>query len=112
MTIQPTKSGSTSTAGARRLDRNAPLSPARPADPSTVEVSGATSDKVQISDAARGLQEQLLNRIEIVAQLPPGRLREVLERLNSGFYDRPEVRRAVVASIAEELGPPRAPGRP
>jgi hypothetical protein len=35
----------------------------------------------------------------------------VLQRLNNGFYDRPEVRRAVVESIAEELNPPQAPGR-
>jgi hypothetical protein len=111
MTIQPTKPGSTSAQGTGRLDRNAALSPARPADPSTSDVASAKSDKVQISDAARGLQEQLQNRIELVAQLPPGRLREVLERLNSGFYDRPEVRRAVVESIADELSPPKAPSK-
>jgi hypothetical protein len=111
MTIQPTKPESTPTAGTGRLDRKAPLSPARPADISTPEVISATPDKVQISDAARGLQEQLQNRLQLVSQLPPGRLREVLERLNNGFYDRPEVRRAVVASIAEELNPPRAPGK-
>jgi hypothetical protein len=108
MTIQPTKPGSTPAKGATRLDRNAALSPARPADPSTSEAAKATSDKVVISNTARGLQDQLQNRIELVAQLPPGRLREVLERLNSGFYDRPEVRRAVVESIAEELNPPKA----
>ncbi len=112
MTIQPTKPGSTPPQGTSRLDRNAALSPARPADTSTSEATGATPDKVQISDAARGLQEQLQNRLELVAQLPPGRLREVLERLNNGFYDRPEVRRAVVESIAEELNPPKAPIRP
>jgi hypothetical protein len=111
MNIQPTKPGSTPTAGTGRLDRNAPLSPARPADTPTSEVTGATPDKVQISDAARGLQEQLQNRLELVAQLPPGRLREVLERLNNGFYDRPEVRRAVVKSIAEELNPQKATGK-
>jgi len=111
MTIQPTKPGSTPAAGTNRLDRNAPLSPARPADTSNSEAASATPDKVQISEAARGLQEQLQSRLEIVAQLPPGRLREVLERLNSGFYDRPEVRRAVVESIAVELNPPTAPGR-
>jgi hypothetical protein len=111
MTIQPTKPGSTPIAGTGRLDRNAPLSPTRPADTPTSEVTSATPDKVQISDAARGLQEQLQSRLELVAQLPPGRLREVLERLNSGFYDRPEIRRAVVKSIAEELNPPKAPSR-
>ena len=111
MTIEPTKPGSTPPAGAGRLDRNAPLSPARPADSSTSEAASAAPDKIQISHAARDLQEQLQNRRELVAQLPPGRLREVLERLNNGFYDRPEVRRAVVESIAEELNPPKAPGR-
>jgi hypothetical protein len=108
MTIQPTTPGSTPTTGTDRLDRKAPLSPARPSDTSTSEVTSATPDKVQISDAARGL---LQNRLELVSQLPPGRLREVLERLNNGFYDRPEVRRAVVESIAEELNPPKVPSK-
>jgi hypothetical protein len=109
MTIQPTKPDSTRNPGTGRLDRNAALSPTRPADTSASEVPRATPDKVQISDAARGLQEQLQNRLELVAQLPPGRLREVLERLNSGFYDRPEIRRAVVESIAGELDTPTSP---
>ena len=108
MTIQPMKPGSTPTAGLGRLDRNAALSPARPADASTSEVTSPTPDKIQIPDAARGLQEESQNRLELVAQLPPGRLREVLERLNNGFYDRPTVRRAVVESIAEEFDPPKA----
>jgi hypothetical protein len=112
MTIQPTKPGSTPTSGTGRLDRNAALSPARPADTSTSEAASVTPDQVHISDAARGLHEQLQNRIELVAQLPPGRLREVLERLNNGFYDRPEVRRAVVESIAEEMNAPTSPSEP
>jgi hypothetical protein len=40
-------------------------------------------------------------RLELVTPLPPERLRELLERLRSGFYDRPEVRRAVVESLSE-----------
>ena len=103
MTIHPTKAGSTSNTGTSRIDRKATPSPARPAQPSPTEVPGVTPDQVQISDAARGLQEELQNRQDLVAQLPPGRLREVLERLNNGFYDRPEVRRAVVECIAVEL---------
>jgi hypothetical protein len=71
MTIQPTKPGSTPTAGTNRLDRNAALSPARPVDTSNSEVTSPAPDKVQISDAARGLQEQLQNRLELVSQLPP-----------------------------------------
>jgi hypothetical protein len=111
MTIEPTKPGSTPTSGTGRLDRNPALSHARPAESSTSEAASAKPDKLQIPDAARGLQEQLQNRLELVAQIPPGRLRAVLERLNNGFYDRPEVRRAVVQSIADELSPPKAPGK-
>jgi hypothetical protein len=109
MSIQPTKPGSTPATGAGRLDRNPALSPTRPADTSTSEAASAAPDKIQISDAARGLQEQLENRRELVAQLPPGRLREVLERFTSGFYDRPEIRKAVVESIAQELSGPESP---
>ena len=112
MTIQPTKPGSTPSPGLGRLDRNPSLAPARPADSSTSEAASAAPDKIQISDAARGLQDQLQNRRELIDQLPPGRLREVLERFASGFYDRPEVRRAVVEGIARELNTPTSPSRP
>ncbi len=112
MTIHPTKAGSTANTGTSRLDRNAAPSPVRPATTSTPEVSKAPPDRIQISDEARGLQEELQSRLDLVAQLPPGRLREVLERLNSGFYDRPEIRRAVVECIAVELNQPEGPTRP
>jgi hypothetical protein len=104
MTIQPTKPNSTPSPGLGRLDRTPLLGPARPEDGSTSEATSTSHDKAQISDAARGLQDQLQNRRELITQLPPGRLREVLERFTSGFYDRPEVRSTVVDRIAEELG--------
>ena len=112
MNIQPTKPGSTPSTGLGRLDRNPSLVPARPAEGSTSEAASAAPDKIQISDAARDLQDQLQSRRELVAQLPPGRLREVLERFTSGFYDRPEVRRAVVEGIAEEFNKPTFPSEP
>jgi hypothetical protein len=45
------------------------------------------------------------------ATLSPARLRKLLERLNSGFYDRPEVREVVAESIAAELDLPKSPGK-
>lgn len=104
MSIEPTKPGSTPPPGPGRLDRAASPAPARPEDGSTSGSAGKPArDKVQISDAARDLQDQLQNRRE-VTQLSPGRLHEVLERFTGGFYDRPEVRGVVVDRIAEELG--------
>lgn len=100
MSIEPTKPGSTPAPGLGRLDRAPSLGPARPEDGSTSEAASTAHDQVHISDAARGLQDQR----ELITQLPPGRLHQVLERFTSGFYDRPEIRTTVVARIAEELG--------
>jgi hypothetical protein len=62
-------------------------------------------DRVELSEAARELQAQLgLDKVPI-AELPPGRLREVLDRLKQGFYDRPEVRDELLRRLAGEVGP-------
>jgi len=110
MDIQPTKPGSTPKTGPGRLDRSAAPPPAQSEEhvPSP-EAAKAARDKVQISDAARSLQEQLQHEREFIAQLPPGRLRETLERIYNGFYDRPEVRDVVLQRLAEDLEVPPKP---
>jgi hypothetical protein len=67
-------------------------------------------DRVELSQAARELQAQLgLDKVPL-AELPPERLREVLDRLKQGYYDRPEVRDEVLQRLAGELGlePPQS----
>src|SRR5512143_1802318 len=103
MEIQPTKPGSTPKTGAGRLDRGAAPLPAQSEEHTTSEEAAkAARDKVQISDEARSLQHER----DLIAQLPPGRLREVLERIYNGFYDRPEVRDVVLQRLAEDLEVP------
>jgi len=107
MEIHPTKPGSTPKTGAGRLDRGSAPLPAQSEEHTTSEEAAkAARDKVQISDEARSLQEQLQHERDLIAQLPPGRLREVLERIYNGFYDRPEVRDVVLQRLAEDLEVP------
>lgn len=59
---------------------------------------GARGDHVDISDAARSLAEQgAPDRVPFTE----ARVAEIADRLASGYYDRPEVRRAIAERIAD-----------
>ncbi len=91
MAIDPTRSlevGARAAEAAREaLDREASA---------RTDEAAARTDQVEISDEARALAEQ-----GGVDGIPSGaaRLAEIAERLESGFYDRPEI----VEALAERL---------
>jgi hypothetical protein len=63
-------------------------------------------DRVELSDASRSPVEQAG---ETAGAPPQGtisaeRLREVLDRLKTNFYDRPEVRDQIARDLAKDLG--------
>ncbi|HXE56695.1 MAG TPA: hypothetical protein VNK43_01730 [Gemmatimonadales bacterium] len=67
---------------------------------------GAAHDAVELSETARALAGRVsgadpADGAGSAERLPSARLREILDRLASGFYDTPEVREA----IARRLGP-------
>lgn len=103
MKIQPNPSGQTPRPG---IDRTAP-SPARPADrqspaPPGLTFDPAARDNVELSNEARELQRRSEAGAP-EATIEPGRFREVLDRIASGWYERDDVRDAVVERIRKEL---------
>jgi hypothetical protein len=59
---------------------------------------------VEISGAARELSGALEASSERVGGMEPDRLREILERIAEGYYERPEVKDQVLRKLAHELG--------
>lgn len=103
MKVQPNPSGQTPRPA---LDRSGRVAP-RPADRHSPPAPGLSfdapaRDNVELSDEARALQQQA----EVGApesSIEPARLRQVLDRMASGWYDRDEVRADVVEKIRREL---------
>ncbi len=98
MNIVPTPSGAPRT-GATRVKDTSASTPARTR--SSVDGSEEPRDRADISSAA----------LELNGGMPPGatqlsatRLRQVLERMADGHYDREDVRTAALRSIARDLG--------
>ena len=63
-------------------------------------------DRVELSPEARQLESALRAQNLSLTQLAPERLRQVLDRIASGHYDRPEVIDQTVRQIASELSDP------
>ncbi|MDM7915026.1 MAG: hypothetical protein ACE15D_10795 [Candidatus Eisenbacteria bacterium] len=106
MAIDPTQSQPTPKPGLGRLGRSLsggvhgtdgrPRPATRPVPP---------ADDLQISPMARELQEILRSdSANETAELSPEKFREVLDRIRSGYYDRPEVREEILQKLAGELG--------
>jgi hypothetical protein len=70
-----------------------------------VEPVRPAGDKVSLSDAGRHLAAQAAAGASTgELQLSPARLREVAQRVASGFYDRPEVVQETARRVAPDLG--------
>jgi len=63
----------------------------------------APADRAEISDAARALQQDLPSLSGGAPSLEPGRMKELLQKIAQGFYDRPEVQDQVVSRLAADL---------
>lgn len=63
----------------------------------------AKSDRIEVSEAARALQDQIARDTPPTSELPPARLSELLRRLNSGYYDSPHVVDTVVSRLTRDL---------
>lgn len=78
--------------------------PARPTQaPDQGPAANRPADRIEVSEAARALQDQISRDTPPVSELPPARLSELLRRLNSGFYDKPEIGEAVLTRLTRDL---------
>jgi hypothetical protein len=104
MTIRPTDPRQPPGAGAgRAAGPSASRPPAKGPSPATPAEGAAPADQVELSEEARQLQEALGLDRPTVSQLSPDRMREVLQRIGSGHYDRAEVRDEVLRRLAADL---------
>jgi hypothetical protein len=104
MAVQPTQPDRIGRSGlgrARRTLGDAPESlkgdraPRPPVQP---------EDSVQISSTAETLHQASSDFQTSDADLSPERLKQVLNRISNGFYQRPEVRAEVARKLANSLG--------
>ena len=103
MNVNPASSGQARGPAADRL-REPPASPLAPKDRGVEpEAAPARADQVELSEAARALQQQPGLAPTVVSSLTPERMKEVLQRITQVFYDRPEVRDQVLRRMAGDL---------
>ncbi len=104
MSIEPTKpTGIPGSPDAARLQQpqGAQLPKAPAANRSAAE-SGGRVDSAEFSPAARALSEQVGPQRSSASGLSPARLKQLLQRLLSGFYDRPEVQRTIAQRVSKD----------
>jgi anti-sigma28 factor (negative regulator of flagellin synthesis) len=102
MTIDPLKRGPVSP---DEVARQAGVQEARREAAAKPRAEGAgPADRVEVSAEARQLAARPVG--EAGGSLPPARVREILARVASGYYDRPEVVAAVAGRVARELHGP------
>lgn len=103
MTVRPTPSGQNPGLGISRAQRpGVGATPQRASDPPPSPSQEIRRDDVNISEHARELQ-QLGASPAPAPELSPARMKQVLERMSDGHYDRPEVQNEVVRRLAREL---------
>ena len=103
MSVDPTKSTPNSGIGSGRVDRPARGTPEPRRTPDAVEVPKTGADAVELSEAARELLKQVGGDAIPLSDLPPERMRDILHRLESGHYEKPEVLAEVVRRLQKEL---------
>ncbi len=103
MKVQPNPSGQTPRPGVNRADRAAGRTPDRSSPPAPgLSFESPARDNAEVSSEARELQRQAASGAP-EATIEPARMRQVLSRMASGWYDTPEVRNEVVEKIRKEL---------
>jgi hypothetical protein len=109
MDIKPTTPGRTPGAGAGRIDKALPGTPARPDEKPVPRPSPLSEkrDDLDISAAARELQGNAGSQAAATSELTPERLREIMGRIASGHYDRPEVRDELVRRLGAVISAPQ-----
>jgi hypothetical protein len=108
MSIDPTKTGGTNPLGGPRLDQAGGNQSTRqsgqlkPVPPQAARDASAGDDRVSISAEARaaGNAEEGTSATGIPAE----RLRGILKRILSGYYDTPQVRDRIAQKLQADLG--------
>ena len=110
MSIHPATPGRTPGSESKRLEKLSRGAPAQAEERSarSPRPASGVGDAIEISAAARQLHEGNTYSAAADASLPPERLRQILARLASGFYESAEVRETVARSLLSVLKDPQA----
>jgi hypothetical protein len=103
MNIRPTQPGQTQGSAADRLKETAHDPSAPKSRPVAPGLQPPAADQVELSDAARELQQRTPIEPSGVSSLPRERMGELLQRISRGFYDRPEVRDEILRRLSDDL---------
>ena len=104
MNIHPTDSGSASRPGAGRLKKSSASPEPRAGSTPRKRAARAARDNVEISDAAKQLLEATRSSGTTRSALSPDRMKQVLQRITNGFYNRPEIREAMLRELLIDIG--------
>ncbi|MGH7741286.1 MAG: hypothetical protein ACRENS_04615 [Candidatus Eiseniibacteriota bacterium] len=101
MNIRPTQPEGPQRSGAdRTADR---VSPKRGSSSDAAPSGGSPVDQVRISEDVRGIQGSQGAEAVPAGEMSPERMRQVLDRIQQRFYDRPEVVRDTLQQMAPAL---------
>jgi hypothetical protein len=104
MQIQSPGPGRPNGLGPKQADGPAASKPVDGAGAQTPEAKTPAQDEIRISGAARELLGATQETLSELGRTEPERLRQILDRIGSGYYDSAEVREDVVGQIADDLG--------
>lgn len=102
MKVDPTRSGQTRGTAPERLNDPAASPPLRQDRGAAPSPSSPGGDRIELSEGIRELQQSGLERAA-GSSLSPGRIRDILQKLSNGFYERPEVREDVLRRLRADL---------
>jgi len=103
MSVRPTSSGQVPRPGIERAGSSEPGNTARRPETGPAPVSPqGRRDEVEISSQARELQQSGAASGPS-GEIAPAALRQVLDRISQGHYDRPEVQDQVVRALSKDL---------
>ena len=108
MSIDPTKSSGANPLGGPRLDQAGSNQSTRqsgqlkPVAPQATRDTSAGDDQISISAEARAAGGTEAGTS--ATGIPSDRLREILKRISSGYYDTPQVRDRIAQKVQADLG--------
>ena len=103
MTVDPVNRGQVPSPGPSHAGKSESGRSTRSGSNVTPETSEPAADRVELSSVAQELRQLAAADRPETNTLSPDRMKEILQRITDGFYDRPEVIDEVARRLEGEL---------
>jgi hypothetical protein len=103
MTVDPVNRGQVPSPGPSHAGKSESRQRARPDGHVKPETAETAADRVELSPAAKELRELAAANRPEANTISPERMKQVLQRIADGFYDRPEVIDEVARRLDTDL---------